>query len=70
MFFGVDLGFGFAKGSNIFNFGANVGYSIPVGKGSINPNISLGYLSNFGGGFSLGGFFLPINVSYSILLGK
>jgi hypothetical protein len=66
LFFGAEIGLGFPKGSTIFNFGANVGYSIPLGNGSLNPNLSLGYLSNSTGGFSLGGFYLPINVSYTI----
>ncbi len=70
LFFGADIGLGFAQSSTFFNFGANVGYSIPLGNGSLNPNLSLGYMSNSSGGFGIGGFYLPINVSYSILLGK
>jgi hypothetical protein len=71
LFLGADIGLGFPKGgSTIFNFVANVGYSIPIGNGSLNPNVSLGYMSNSKGGLSLRGIYLPINVSYSILIGK
>jgi hypothetical protein len=68
LFFGGDLDFGFRENSNIMAFRANIGYSIPIGQGSLNPNISAGYMSSGSSGFRAGGFYLPINVSYSINL--
>jgi hypothetical protein len=65
-FVGGDLGFGFMSGSNVITAGANLGYSIPIGNGSLNPNISLGYMSMGSGGYRFGGLYFPINVSYSI----
>ena len=65
-FIGGDLGFGFTNGINIITAGANLGYSIPLGNGSLNPNISLGYMSMGSEGYRFGGLYFPINVSYSI----
>lgn len=68
LFLGGDLGLGFRENSNVMTFGANIGYSIPVGNGSLNPNVSIGYMSSGSNGFRIGGFYLPINISYSINL--
>lgn len=67
-FVGGDFGVGFTEGANIMTFGANLGYSISLGNGSLNPNVSLGYMSFGSNGYRFGGLFIPLNVSYSIQL--
>ena len=66
-FVGVGVGYGFLEGYNTIEFGSNFGYSIPLGPGSLNPSIGLGYLSFGSDGFRLGGLHIPLNVSYSIV---
>jgi hypothetical protein len=67
-FVGAGLGYGFIDGGNYLEFGANFGYSLPLGPGSLNPSIGLGYLSVGSSGFRLGGLHVPLNLSYSIVL--
>jgi len=66
-FAGACYGYGFLEGANFMEFGVNAGYSIPLGPGSLNPNIGVGYASYGVEGFRFGGFHIPINVSYSIM---
>ena len=65
-FAGVGFGYGFIEGGNYMEFGANFGYSLPLGPGSLNPNIGIGYMSVGSDGFRIGGLHIPINLSYSI----
>jgi len=64
-FAGALLGIGFSDGANLIEFGPNFGYSLPLGPGSLNPSIGLGYLSWGADGYRFGGIHMPFNVSYS-----